>query len=62
MLVLASTRQRIQQAATDLNPEKASEVVLAIKELDSMISTRLGHASLSKKRRKYVVNRFLGFN
>ena len=50
MVTLASVRQRLQETATDPGPELASEmvfaseVVLAIKELDCMISTRLGYA------------------
>ena len=59
MLALALVRQRLQQTTVDLGPEMVSEVILAIKELDGMSSTREDYAlclmansfnSLSEKR------------
>ena len=42
MVALAFARQRLQQTATDLGTELASEVVLVIEEVDCVASTRLG--------------------
>ena len=69
MVALALVRQRLQQVATGLGPKLASEVVLVIRELDAMASTRLGHAlrlatrsfnSLSEKCRKEAVSKSWG--
>ena len=43
-VALALVRQRLQQAATDLDPKLASEVVLVTKKLVSMVSARLDYA------------------
>ena len=66
MIDLTSVRKRVQQVSMDLGPEMASEMILAIKELDGVASSRLGHTfhlvassfhHLSEKRRKGAVNR-----
>ena len=66
IIALASVKQRLQQAATDLRQEMATEVVLAIEELDGAASTCFEHAlhlaatlsnSVSKKRRKDAVKK-----
>ena len=44
MVALVSVWQRLQQAAMDLGPEMSSEMILVIKELDGVASTKLGHA------------------
>ena len=66
MLALASVQQRLQQAATEQGDNHATDIVLALEELDGPASTCLGHAlrlvvsspnSLLEKRRKEAVSK-----
>ena len=43
-MALASLRQRLQQAATELGEDLVSDIVLTLRELDVPASTHFGHA------------------
>ena len=69
MVAYVSVFQKLQQAVTDLGQDLAIDVIPAIKELDGVASTCLGHIlhlaassfkSLSVKRRKEKVNKSWG--
>ena len=69
IVALASVRQHLQPAATELGEDLTVDIVLALKELDGPASTRLGCAlrlpaspfnSLSEKCRKEAVSKSWG--
>ena len=69
MMALALVRQQLQQAATELGEDLATDIVLALKELHGPTSTRLGQSLrltgssfnyLLEKHRKEAVSKSLG--
>ena len=69
MVTLASVRQQLGKAATELGEDFAMDIGLAVEELDNPVSTYLGHVlrlktnycnSLLEKRRKKELSKLRG--